>query len=59
MAEAVAGEELDTKLNRPMTFLSERLRSIQASATTGELPLQFDPTSAATKLKNWLSWQIT
>jgi len=33
------------------------LRSIQAQQH-GELRYQFD-TSAAAKLKNWLSWQIT
>ena len=34
------------------------MRSIQTCATRGSYRYQFD-TSAATKLKNWLSWQIT
>src|SRR5882762_2316882 len=57
MAEAVAGEELDTKLNRPMT-LSERFALYPSLSNTGNYRYQFD-TSAAAKLKNWLSWQIT
>ena len=55
--EIVAGEELNTKLNGRMT-LSERFALYPNVSNTGSYRYQFD-TSAATKLKNWLSWQIT
>ena len=55
--EIVAGEELNTKLNNRMTW-SERFTLYPNVSNTGEYRYQFD-TSAATKLKNWLSWQIT
>ncbi len=55
--EIVAGEELDTKLNSRMT-LSERFTLYPNLSNTGSYRYQFD-TSAATKLKNWLSWQVT
>jgi putative salt-induced outer membrane protein len=55
--EIVAGEELNTKLNNRMT-LSERFTLYPNLSNTGSYRYQFD-TSAATKLKNWLSWQIT
>ena len=55
--EIVAGEELNTKLNNRMTW-SERFTLYPNISNTGEYRYQFD-TSAATKLKNWLSWQIT
>jgi putative salt-induced outer membrane protein YdiY len=55
--EIVAGEELDTKLNGRMT-LSERFSLYPNLSNTGQYRFQFD-TTAATKLKNWLSWQVT
>ena len=56
-AEIVAGEELNTKLNSRMT-LSERFALYPNLSDAGNYRYQFDA-SAATKLKNWLSWQIT
>jgi putative salt-induced outer membrane protein YdiY len=55
--EIVAGEELNTKLNNRMT-LSERFTLYPNLSNMGSYRYQFD-TSAATKLKNWLSWQVT
>ena len=55
--EIVAGEELSTKLNSRMTW-SERFTLYPNVSNTGQYRYQFD-TTAATKLKNWLSWQIT
>jgi putative salt-induced outer membrane protein YdiY len=55
--EIVVGEELNTKLSSRMT-LSERFAFYPNLRATGSYRYQFD-TSAATKLKNWLSWQIT
>jgi putative salt-induced outer membrane protein YdiY/small nuclear ribonucleoprotein (snRNP)-like protein len=56
-AEIVVGEELNTKLNNRMT-LSERFALYPNLSDTGNYRYQFDA-SASTKLKNWLSWQIT
>jgi len=55
--EIVVGEELNTKLSSRVT-LSERFAFYPNLRNTGSYRYQFD-TSAATKLKNWLSWQIT
>jgi putative salt-induced outer membrane protein len=55
--EAVLGEELDSKLNG-RTTLSEKLSLFPNVSNTGEYRFQFD-TTAATKLKAWLSWQVT
>jgi putative salt-induced outer membrane protein YdiY len=55
--EVVLGEELDAKLNK-RTTLSERFSIYPNMSNTGSYRFQFD-TTAATKLKNWLSWQAT
>ena len=55
--EIVAGEEFDTKLNGHTT-LSEKFSLYPNLTNGGEFRLQFDAT-AATKLKSWLSWQVT
>jgi len=55
--EIVAGEELNTKVNS-RTTLSERFSIYPNVSDLGQYRYQFD-VSAATKLKNWLSWQIT
>ena len=55
--EVVAGEELDMKINK-RTTLSERYSIYPNVSDTGTYRFQFDMT-AATKLKNWLSWQAT
>jgi putative salt-induced outer membrane protein YdiY len=55
--EIVAGEELNTKLNS-RTTLTERFSIYPNVSETGQYRYQFD-TSAATKLKNWLGWQVT
>ena len=51
------GEEFDTKLNSRMT-LSEKFSLYPNVSNTGDYRFQFD-TIAATKLKSWLSWQVT
>ena len=56
-AEIVAGEELTWALNG-RTSLNERFSFFPNMSETGEYRFQLDST-AATKLKNWLSWQIT
>ena len=56
-AEIVAGEELTWTLNS-RTSLNERFSFFPNMSETGEYRFQLD-TTAATKLKNWLSWQIT
>jgi uncharacterized protein DUF481 len=56
-AEVVVGEELNTKLNS-RTTLFERFALYPNLSSGGDLRSQFD-ISASTKLKNWLSWQIT
>jgi putative salt-induced outer membrane protein len=55
--EVVLGEELDAKLNK-RTTVSERFSIYPNVSNTGSYRFQFD-TTAATKLKNWLSWQAT
>jgi len=56
-AELTAGEELDWKLNNRVS-LNERFAVFPNMSDVGEYRFQLD-TTAATKLKNWLSWQIT
>ena len=56
-AEIVAGEELNWKLNKRAT-VSERFSVFPNMSDVGQYRFQFDAT-AATKLKNWLSWQVT
>jgi putative salt-induced outer membrane protein YdiY len=55
--EIVTGEELDAKINN-RTTLSERFSLYPNVSNTGSYRFQFDAT-AATKLKSWLSWQVT
>jgi putative salt-induced outer membrane protein YdiY len=57
VAEIVAGEELSWKLNHRIS-VSERFSAFPNMSDMGQYRFQFDGT-AATKLKNWLSWQIT
>lgn len=57
VAEIVAGEELSWKLNHRVS-VSERFSAFPNMSDMGQYRFQFDGT-AATKLKNWLSWQIT
>jgi putative salt-induced outer membrane protein len=56
-AEFVLGETLAAKLGS-RTTLGEQFNFFPNLSDTGEYRLQLDAT-AATKLKNWLSWQIT
>jgi putative salt-induced outer membrane protein YdiY len=56
-AEIVAGEELTWALNS-RTSVNERFSFFPNISETGEYRFQLDST-AATKLKSWLSWQIT
>jgi putative salt-induced outer membrane protein len=56
-AEFVLGETLASKLGS-RTTLSEQFNFFPNLSDTGDYRLQLDAT-AATKLKNWLSWQIT
>lgn len=56
-AEAVLGEELDTKIGKRST-LGERLSFYPNLSHTGDYRFQFD-TTIATQLKAWLSWQAT
>lgn len=55
--EADVGETFNTKLNSRMT-ISEQFSFFPNMSDTGNYRFQFD-TTAATKLKNWLSWQVT
>jgi len=55
--EVVLGEEVDSKLNG-RTTLSEKFSLFPNVSETGSYRFQFDGT-VATKLKAWLSWQIT
>jgi len=57
VAEIDAGEELSWKLNHRVS-LNERFSVFPNLSDLGQYRFQFDAT-AATKLKNWLSWQIT
>jgi putative salt-induced outer membrane protein len=56
-AEVMAGEELDWKLNNRVA-VTERFTLFPNLSESGEYRFQFDAT-AATKLKTWLSWQVT
>lgn len=56
-AEVLAGEELNMKLNDRFA-LTETVSLFPNVTNTGQYRFQFDAT-AATKLKTWLSWQIT
>lgn len=55
--EIVAGENLTTKLNN-RTSISEKFSFYPNVSDTGDYRAQFDAT-AATKLKSWMSWQVT
>ena len=57
VAEVDAGEELSWKLNKRVS-LDERFSVFPNLSDVGQYRFQFDATAAA-KLKNWLSWQIT
>ena len=57
IAEIDAGEELSWKLNKRFS-LNERFSAFPNLSDIGQYRFQFDAT-AATKLKAWLSWQIT
>ena len=57
VAEVIAGEELSWKLNKRVS-LNERFSAFPNLSDLGQYRFQFDAT-AATKLKAWLSWQIT
>ncbi|HTQ63019.1 MAG TPA: DUF481 domain-containing protein [Candidatus Solibacter sp.] len=55
--EVVAGESFNAKLNS-RTTITEQFSLYPNVSNTGTYRFQFD-TTAATKLKNWLSWQVT
>lgn len=55
--EIVLGETFNTKVNN-RTTLTEQFSLYPNLSNTGNYRFQFD-TSASTKLKNWLSWQVT
>ena len=57
IAEVLAGEELSWKLNNRVSF-DERFTAFPNVSDLGQYRFQFDAT-AATKLKTWLSWQVT
>jgi putative salt-induced outer membrane protein len=57
VAEVLAGEELSWKLNHRVSF-DERFTAFPNVSDLGQYRFQFDAT-AATKLKAWLSWQVT
>ena len=56
-AEFVLGQTLATKLGS-RTTLAEQFNFFPNLSDTGDYRLQLDAT-AATKIKNWLSWQVT
>jgi putative salt-induced outer membrane protein len=56
-SEIDAGETFTTKLGS-RTALTEQFSIFPNLSDTGDYRLQFDAT-AATKIKNWLSWQVT
>jgi putative salt-induced outer membrane protein YdiY len=56
-AEVLVGEELSWKLNNRVS-VQERFTFFPNMSDTGQYRFQFDGT-ASTKLKSWLSWQIT
>jgi putative salt-induced outer membrane protein YdiY len=55
--EVVLGETFNAKLNN-RTSITEQFSLYPNISNTGSYRFQFD-TTAATKLKNWLSWQVT
>jgi hypothetical protein len=55
--EVDLGETFNAKINN-RTTLTEQLSLFPNVSDTGSYRFQFDAT-AATKLKNWLSWQVT
>ena len=55
--EVVAGETFNAKVNN-RTTITEQFSLYPDVSNTGNYRFQFD-TTAATKLKNWLSWQVT
>jgi putative salt-induced outer membrane protein YdiY len=55
--EIVLGETFNAKLNNRTSF-TEQFSLYPNISDTGSYRFQFDAT-AATKLKNWLSWQVT
>jgi putative salt-induced outer membrane protein YdiY len=55
--EAVIGETFNAKVNN-RTTLTEQFSLYPNVSDTGNYRFQFDMTGA-TKLKNWLSWQVT
>jgi len=55
--EIVLGETFNSKLNS-RTTLTEQFSIYPNISDTGNYRFQFD-TTIATKLKNWLSWQVT
>ena len=55
--EIVAGETFNAKVNN-RTTITEQFSLYPNVSNTGSYRFQFDAT-AATKLKNWLSWQVT
>lgn len=55
--EIVLGEEFDFNVNSRTTF-SEKFSAFPNISDGGQYRVQFD-TAAATKLKSWLSWQVT
>lgn len=55
--EADAGETFNAKINN-RTTITEQFSLFPNLSDTGNYRFQFD-TTAATKLKNWLSWQVT
>jgi putative salt-induced outer membrane protein YdiY len=55
--EIVLGETFNAKLNN-RTSITEQFSLYPNVSNTGSYRFQFD-TAAATKLKNWLSWQVT
>jgi len=57
IGEALAGETFNTKLNN-RTTITQQFSFYPDLSDTGQYRLQWDSTGA-TKLKNWLSWQVT
>lgn len=55
--EVVLGETFNAKINN-RTTITEQFSLFPNVSNTGSYRFQFD-TTAATKLKNWLSWQVT
>jgi putative salt-induced outer membrane protein YdiY len=56
-AEAIVGEEFDTKLSK-RTSLTERFSFYPNLSHTGDYRFQLDST-ISTQMKRWLSWQAT